>query len=104
MVCLNAPSHCMFETYLSHQIDSAAANFMLKIVPLDHANTVLTGGCTFHLNGAFDHAMDEILRETVFLIVVENDGYARQLRTESFVCLCSEVPHHESCHHQRDQQ
>jgi len=69
----------MCETYLSHQIDGAAADFMLEIIPLDHANTVLACGCTFHLDGAFDHTVDEFFCETMFLVVIEDNGYTCQL-------------------------
>jgi hypothetical protein len=47
---------------------------VLEIIPFDHANTVLTGGCTFHLDGTFDHAVDKVLCETVFLVVIEDDS------------------------------
>jgi hypothetical protein len=94
----------MSKTHFSHQINSAAANFVLEIIPLDHANTVLAGGCTLHFDGTFDHAVDKVLCETMFLVVIQDYGYTSQLRSEYHVCLFDVAPHHESCRHQRDQQ
>lgn len=82
----------MFKTYLSHQIDSAAANFMLEIIPLDHANAVLARGRTFHLDSAFDHAMDKVFCETMFLVVVEKYGCMSQSRTEWFIRSRNALP------------
>lgn len=93
-----------FETYLSHHVDSATANFMFEIIALDHTNTVLTRGCTFHLDGPFDHTVDKVLCETVFLVVIEDDSCTSQLRPEYSVCSFDVAPYHESCRHQRDQQ
>lgn len=95
---------CMLETYLSHQVDGATANFMLEIIALDHSNTVLAGSCTFHFDGAFDHTVDKVLCETVFLVVIEDDSCTSQLRPEYCVCSFDVAPHHESCRHRRDQQ
>jgi hypothetical protein len=77
---------------------------MLEIIPLDHANTMLTGGCTLHFDGTFDHAVDKVLSETMFLVVVEDYSYMSQSRPEYNVRLFDVAPHRESCRHQRDQQ
>lgn len=69
-------------THLSHQINRSAAHFMLQIVPLDQSNTVLASGCTLHLNSAFDHAVDEVFCEAMFLVIIEKNSCASQSRAE----------------------
>lgn len=57
---------------LSHCVDGRLTHFAGKVVSLSHANAVLAGDGTFHLDGTLGHAVDHILGSFAFLVVVEN--------------------------------
>ena len=60
---------------LSHCIDGRLTHFTRQVVSFSHANAMLAGDGTFHLDGTLGHAVDHVLCNFAFLVVVENDGY-----------------------------
>lgn len=60
-------------THPPHSIDGRVAHLVRKVVPLDEADAVLAGDGAFHLDGALDHAVNDIFGDLAFLFVEEED-------------------------------
>lgn len=58
-----------------HGINRGHAQLMVQVVTLDDANAMLTGGSSFHLNGALDHTVDDTICSGMLAVIVEENGF-----------------------------